>query len=285
MDIETADTNVAAHPGATSIPFAPGEVVHHYTDSATALKILQARTLWLTAPWHLNDPREGADFMDFLVAHGSAAGLEPGVAEKACDLLAKHLFYVTCFSEEGDLLSQWRAYAKDAQGMSIGFDRAVLRRCLAGQSLLVERPVEYADTIGGLTPKGEADQVLQTLGHRHGIPSPPYLQTLSKVRYAVKRRAYREEREVRLIYTPDTHPAGPYRLPSNEATAVRHYFGTLSEIRDYYALTFTESIWPRLVRCITFGPKNRTNEHVARNMLDSLGLHSTAARYSEARYK
>lgn len=30
-------------------------------------------------------------------------------------------FYVTCFSEEPDLLSQWRGYANDACGVSIGF--------------------------------------------------------------------------------------------------------------------------------------------------------------------
>ena len=30
-------------------------------------------------------------------------------------------FYVACFSEEADLLSQWRGYANDARGVSIGF--------------------------------------------------------------------------------------------------------------------------------------------------------------------
>lgn len=127
--------------------------------------------------------------------------------------------------------------------------------------------------------------MLQTLGKRHGTPSSPYLQTLSKVRYAVKRRAYREEREVRLIFTPVNHPAGTTSLPSKEAMVKREYLGTPSEIRDFYALIFSESIWPKLVRCITFGPKNRTQPQVARNMLDSLGLHNTAIHYSEAHYR
>lgn len=30
--------------------------------------------------------------------------------------------YVTCFSKEGDLLSQWRAYANQGKGIAIGFD-------------------------------------------------------------------------------------------------------------------------------------------------------------------
>ena len=127
--------------------------------------------------------------------------------------------------------------------------------------------------------------MLRILGKRHGDPSAEYLQTLSKVRYAVKRRAYAEEREVRLIFTPDSHPSTATALPSHQATFERRYFGTVSEIRDYYALTFSQSVWPNLVRCVTFGPKNRTNASVAREMLDKHELANTAMRYSGAHYK
>jgi hypothetical protein len=35
--------------------------------------------------------------------------------------------FVACFSEAGDLLSQWRGYANDAQGISIGFYKPILQ--------------------------------------------------------------------------------------------------------------------------------------------------------------
>lgn len=35
--------------------------------------------------------------------------------------------FVACFSEDGDLLSQWRGYADDAQGISIGFYKPILQ--------------------------------------------------------------------------------------------------------------------------------------------------------------
>lgn len=35
--------------------------------------------------------------------------------------------YTTCFSENGDLLSQWRGYANDAKGISIGFNKDILQ--------------------------------------------------------------------------------------------------------------------------------------------------------------
>lgn len=34
--------------------------------------------------------------------------------------------FVGCFSEDGDLLSQWRVYAADATGYAIGFATATL---------------------------------------------------------------------------------------------------------------------------------------------------------------
>src|SRR5437868_13516061 len=34
--------------------------------------------------------------------------------------------FLACFSTSGDSLSQWRAYADDAQGFSIGFDTSDL---------------------------------------------------------------------------------------------------------------------------------------------------------------
>lgn len=284
IEVVDADAGTQAADGIIT-PVVPGEVVHHYTDASTALTILQNRTLWLAAPWHLNDPREGTDFLDFLVSHGTTKSIPLKVVKDASDLLTRHLFYVACFSEDGDSLPQWRAYAKDAQGASIGFNRSVLRNCLAGQSLLIERPIEYADAVENLDTSGEAYKALEILVNRHSEPSSGYLQTLSKVRYAVKRRAYREECEVRLIFTPSTHPLSGTKLPSAKAEYERRYFGTPSEIRDVYALTFSEEIWPSLVNCITFGPRNRTNLSVARDMLNKFGLRSTDVRYSGAHYK
>lgn len=255
-------------------------VIYHYTSTVAALKILQERTIWLSAPWHLNDPLEGAGFLEFL-----ASSKDEKNREKACCLIKNHLFYVACFSEEGDLLSQWRAYADDAQGVSIGFDRCVLRSCLARQSLLAERPVEYVDEVGELDPTGEAHKAREVISNHGGSPSAEYLQTLSKVRYAIKRRAYMEEREVRLIFTPEAHPFGVTKLPSDKAEYDRRYFGSQGEIRDYYALTFSESVWSSLVRCVIFGPRNRTNDKVARDMLRKYGLDKTLVRYSKANYR
>lgn len=42
-----------------------------------------------------------------------------------------HDKFISCFSSSGDILSQWRAYADDGAGFSIGFKRAELERLLS----------------------------------------------------------------------------------------------------------------------------------------------------------
>lgn len=39
-----------------------------------------------------------------------------------------HTQYVSCFSVDGDMLSQWRGYADDGKGISVGFDTSILTR-------------------------------------------------------------------------------------------------------------------------------------------------------------
>lgn len=54
-------------------------------------------------------------------------GLNPVAAERLQNAVAflEGMFdgLGFCFSEDGDLLSQWRGYASDATGIAIGFSR------------------------------------------------------------------------------------------------------------------------------------------------------------------
>jgi hypothetical protein len=49
--------------------------------------------------------------------------------------------FVTSFSEEGNLLSQWRAYSGASGGYSIGFSRSYLRS--VGEHFLQDRPGRF----------------------------------------------------------------------------------------------------------------------------------------------
>lgn len=39
--------------------------------------------------------------------------------------------YITCFSRNGDLLSQWRAYGDDGKAVSIGFNSKLISKAIS----------------------------------------------------------------------------------------------------------------------------------------------------------
>jgi len=112
------------------------KVLYHYTNLSGLKGIVENQCFYLSNSTFLNDKEE------FL--YGIA--LFKAIAE---DLLTKKMFkgneylirkivdelskiaqsnrYVTCFSFEGDLLSQWRAYSDDGKGIAIGFDLQKLK--------------------------------------------------------------------------------------------------------------------------------------------------------------
>jgi hypothetical protein len=109
----------------------------HYTDAGGLLGIVGRERLWATQTSFLNDSTElayGIDLVTRAMASYDPSNLKEQTArflERLFDphraLLARWLdknldVYVTCFCHEGDLLSQWRAYAgrDDAGGYAIG---------------------------------------------------------------------------------------------------------------------------------------------------------------------
>lgn len=108
------------------------DILYHYCSTASFHGIIQSHSLWLSSLSLANDTMEGK-----LVAHAIARlaekdSLDPysisrlqetvGVLEKIIDGLG------FCLSEDGDLLSQWRGYAADATGVSIGFSAEYFNR-------------------------------------------------------------------------------------------------------------------------------------------------------------
>lgn len=109
------------------------ELLWHYTDAQGLLSIVESGVLWATNTRYLNDATELLHGLDVarerLLAYAGKAGLKAGTVQfvrgvgdpdqaDVTGFLRRHLdVYVTCFCEDGDLLSQWRAYAgRDSAG-------------------------------------------------------------------------------------------------------------------------------------------------------------------------
>lgn len=101
------------------------QLLYHYCSSQTAFAILQSRTVRLSALSSANDTLEGRVLGKVFSEMISSTTLAKGVVDVASVIAEGYPEttegFALCLSEDGDLLSQWRAYARDGTGVSIGF--------------------------------------------------------------------------------------------------------------------------------------------------------------------
>ncbi len=115
-------------------------VLYHYTDQPGLLGILQYKKLWMTHHAFLNDANEirySKPLMKQVVAE-----MEDRIPDDSFqdwmdgfdvrEERQKDQTYIVCFSSHGDQLSQWRAYANDGAGFTIGISNSILEH-LAGE--------------------------------------------------------------------------------------------------------------------------------------------------------
>lgn len=114
-------------------PTEPPGTIFHYTTPGGLLGIVERHAIYLTDAFFLNDQSEliyGRDLaLEVLEERRSTA--VGAVAEFLKVAIAKFdpfnadtgfRYYVACFCSNGNLLSQWRAYAEPGSGFALGFD-------------------------------------------------------------------------------------------------------------------------------------------------------------------
>jgi len=114
------------------------ETIYHYTDDMGLRGILESGRLWLTDIFNLNDPSElkhGLEISIKLLEENTTVN-PPEVGEffkQVVRILRGQVdpiahYFVCCFSDAGDDLGQWRAYADNGRGYALGFDGNTLRQ-------------------------------------------------------------------------------------------------------------------------------------------------------------
>ena len=105
------------------------KILYHYTDLNGLIGIVQNQALWATNVQFLNDKNEQKYGIELVKE--IAESIKNNQNEKVIELIINHVEdraklddYITCFSKNGDLLGQWRAYANNGSGVSIGFNHS-----------------------------------------------------------------------------------------------------------------------------------------------------------------
>ena len=106
------------------------DTLYHYSSTEAFHSIISSRSIRLSSLSLSNDSMEGKLVSKLMREIAVADGLDKDSVDgllSAVSFLEECLDGLGfCLSQEGDLLSQWRGYADDATGVSIGFSKEYL---------------------------------------------------------------------------------------------------------------------------------------------------------------
>lgn len=192
-------------------------ILHHYTSGTSLLRIIESDSIWATQIHYLNDAKEFSHAIEIakVALHSTKRDTTDSTGASLCDALIESLetiaqlsFYVTCFSEVEDSLSQWRGYCPPGFGYSLGLFGDELRKIARPQGFELVKCV-YDPTQQKQVIEAWVEHALQTL--RQTLPSGvspkthveqsgrPFLSKFVAFGPVLKNAAFQNEDEWRLV--------------------------------------------------------------------------------------
>lgn len=179
------------------------------------MNIIARKNIWATNIHYLNDATEFAYAINLTLGELAKKQKELPVAHTEFSDRLQHILYsndklnlyVSSFSENGDLLSQWRGYCSDSNGFSIGLNYGKILRLGREQGFILSKCVydegEQKRIIGNVLD--EAYRKLITEMNKRLIPEPidrvisSFIHNFVDVAPFLKDPSFSEETEWRLI--------------------------------------------------------------------------------------
>ena len=195
----------------------PPRILYHYTTQQGLLGIIRDKGIWASHTQYLNDVREFRHALDLVKEELSAMNREGATNELSQKCLVametsilsglESINVCVCsFSEQGDVLSQWRAYGGATSGFAVGFSSTFLREMSDKYGWLV--PVIYDEGQQRLLVRTLLGDVLKENLKKFGNDeeeSPEGGNLIAYLyRYApiLKHHSFSEEHEWRIITRP-----------------------------------------------------------------------------------
>lgn len=267
---------------------------YYYCSLDTFLNIFNANKIYLSDPLKMNDMLEIKWYLDrlkddidnskknkdrYFYSLFEMVERRSGI-DFSCDDLVNCLntkgqrsVYISCFSKEKDLLSQWREYADKGKGVAIGFD---LERLAIANNFLV-REVKYTDSVVYDDLESDVEMVADQISavfqdekiNDKEMQIEVFLHELIPELIKYKNPAFEEEHEVRLIYCDDlkfekiVNRHGAFNEKWEEVK-LDHCFRTVgsNNITEYVELKFA----PDAITDICIGPKCLLNKNDVLNI-------------------
>jgi hypothetical protein len=183
------------------------DLLFHYTTATGLMGIVEKNQLWATSLEYMNDASELTLAIEKVVPLLRARGLEglannitPGLMALDPDYLQRITVCAVCFSTEGDLLSQWRAYGASGSGYALGFRGPQLAQVAQRKGWQLAKCLykddEHEQALSALVDKA-IQQVESGAGFVNALQQ--FWTWLLQAAVLIKHKGFREEQEWRLV--------------------------------------------------------------------------------------
>lgn len=204
------------------------ETLYHYTSADGLLGILSSKSLWMTELRYMNDLFELQYSRNLIEKRFSVKFNEPELSEIQKDFINRisksfdpfsysgKSVFSTSFCEDGNLLSQWRAYRGSGGGYAIGIDFFHTIRFL--NKVCVLRSVIYDEAEQIRLIDSAINSFFSALSVQEKEKSTEYIKdeflpalcmafnlVIGEYMFSFKHPDFREEREWRLVHFTDTN--------------------------------------------------------------------------------
>ena len=252
---------------------------YYYCSVNTFFNIFRNREIYLSDPLKMNDRFEIIWYLnklndDLNTREGTDESIYERMVQRSginftfeelldcIETSGQRSVYISCFSQKKDILSQWRAYADDGKGLSIGFD---LDKLVVADNFFIEE-IKYTDKIVEQEIENDVEIVADTINtvisenkiKRKDEKIRVFLHELIPELVKYKNPAFKEEKEVRLIYCDDLKfekILQEHHALQNELNTkpLEHDFRVInnSDITEFVRLEFK----PECISEICIGPK------------------------------
>lgn len=276
------------------------DTLYHYCSNDVFCSIIEKSTIWLSALTHSNDWMEGRLiselFAEVVREDNELASKAEYLQAIQSALLDYSPGFGFCLSKRGDVLSQWRGYADDGNGLSIGFNpirlngnpktilippaleevvykrekqMELLRSLYAQIKNHIADFNDVEDTELDTKEIGNVDDFIRDINkaklHRC------LLQIHENTTFLIKSGGFSEEQEVRM-----------FSMCDNASDHVR-YRSVGDRCVPYILYELPRS--HKTINKIVLGPKNKTPVEVVRNMLKKHGFGNVEVAPSSIPYR
>ncbi len=280
------------------------KILYHYCNIETFFKIITSKTLWLTDSNNTNDYLENR-WINPLIEEYIKEKVDDNNKDWYQQLVMQYNInqppsFICCFSEEGDLLSQWRAYANNGCGVSIGFNIEYFNSNVRyGLPLTIavynENSIGLHEVVYERTIQRQIIQDIITGSVAVGTSKiPTWLNAAIVLRmhsYVFKNPAFQEEREWRIVHTPLLNSYIPPLAPDKKRilSAISECFFryTSTTITPYFTLSIKDEREkaPHPINEVIIGPKSMITEAHLRLFLERNEFYGVQIKRSTASYR